>query len=193
METISTEQKIQTLGKLFNTMVENHNTFGAIWKNIDLGKQAFAIMKELPDVIEGEFDSPADKAGILVQMLDQMEETMAPRFCIEVRKYIQQLNSDNESNNQSLEQLYDFIDIDLSLEEYCKKYSKLLKFDPIERTQEWEDIIYQVEKECAEILKNEPTGMGFCFSYWSIKTSVLQKYDICWKSPSKMNPRVIFD
>lgn len=193
METMSTEQKIQTLGKLFSTMVENYNTFGAIWKNIDLGKQALSIMKELPDVVEGEFDTPADKASILDQMLDQMEETLSPRFCIEVRKHIQELDADDESNNQSLEQLFDFIDTDLPLEEYCKKYNKLLKFDPIERTQEWEDIIYKVEKECAEILKDEPTGMGFCFSYWSTKRSVLQKYGICWKSPSIMNPGVIFD
>jgi len=122
-----------------------------------------------------------------------MEETLTPRFCIEVREYIHSLNADDESNNEELTQLRDFIDESFPMEEYCKKYSKILKFDPIERTQKWEDVIYDVEQECAEILKDEPKGMGFCFSYWSTKRSVLEKYGISWKSPGSMNPRVMFD
>ena len=193
MENKSIEHKIQELGDIFSEMVKNYNTFGALWKNIDLGQQAFSIMKDLPDVVDGEFNTPVDKADILSQMLDQMEETITPRFCIEVREYMQSLNAECETNSRELAQLRDFIDLDFPMEEYCKKYSKHLKFDPVERTQEWEEVIYKVEKECAELLKDEPQGMGFCYSYWSTKRALLQRYGISWKSPSTMNPRVMFD
>lgn len=193
MDEKSIEQKVKRLGAIFSAMVENHNTFDSVWKNIGLAREAFTIMKELPMVVEGEYATPVEKASILSQMLDQMEETLTPRFCIEVREYIHSLNADDESNNEELTQLRDFIDESFPMEEYCKKYTKMLKFDPIERTQKWEDVIYDVEQECAEILKDEPKGMGFCFSYWSTKRSVLEKYGISWKSPGSMNPRVMFD
>lgn len=193
MDEKSIEQKVKRLGAIFSAMVENYNTFDSVWKNIGLAREAFTIMKEFPMVVEGEYATPVEKASILSQMLDQMEETLTPRFCIEVREYIHSLNADDESNNEELTQLRDFIDESFPMEEYCKKYTKMLKFDPIERTQKWEDVIYDVEQECAEILKDEPKGMGFCFSYWSTKRSVLEKYGISWKSPGSMNPRVMFD
>lgn len=187
------ELKIRELESIFKVMVDNYNTFGALWKNVALGKAAFCIMKDLPDVIKGEFETPADKADVLSQMLEQMDETMTPRFCIEVRRYMQSLKGEDEENNMAIEQLQDFIDENVSMEDYCNKYGKLLKFDPIERTEKWENVICDVECECAELLKDEQRGMGFCFAYWSTKRAVLQKYGISWKTPSVMNPRVMFD
>ena len=187
------QQKIGQLGEMFGEMVENYNTFGDMWKNIALGKEAYRMMKELPATVEGEFDTPQDKAGILNRMLDQMEETLTPRFCLEVREHIASLDPEDKDNTEMMQQLNDFTDTSLPLEEYCTRYSRFLKFDPIERTAEWEEVIYDVEKECAEILKDEPKGMGFCFSYWSTKSAVLKKHGITWKSPSSMNPGVHFD
>lgn len=187
------ESTVKELAKLFKKMVKNHYTFGAIWKNIALGQKAFEIMKALPDTVEGEFDTPEEKAALLGKMLGQMEETLSPRFCIEVREYMQALDAGDESNRKALEQLRDFIDLDLPMEEYCKKYGRHLKFDPVERTREWEDIICKVEEECEKKLKDERRGMGFCFMYWMVKGNVLGKYGIQWDSPAVMNPRVRFD
>ena len=88
--------EIKKLSKLFKAMVNNRHTFGAVWKNIELGTQAFALMKSLPPTLDGEFDTPADKASLLSQMLEQMDETATPRFCVEVREYIHGLNPDDE-------------------------------------------------------------------------------------------------
>lgn len=44
-----------------------------------------------------------------------------------------------------------------------------------------------------EDLKDEPRGMGFCFGYWSAKRAALARRGIEWRSPSAMNPRVMFD
>ena len=185
--------EIEKLSELFKAMVNNYNTFGDIWKNIELGKQAFAIMKSLPPILEGEFDTLVDKADLLSQMLDQMNEISTPRFCIEVREYMHLLNPDDEENIKTLVMLNDYINPTLTMEEYCIKYKKHLKFDPVERSQEWGEVIYLVEKECDEILKDEPRGMGFCFMYWSAMEKVLAKYGINWKSPAVMNPGVLFD
>lgn len=69
----------------------------------------------------------------------------------------------------------------------------MLKTDPVQATMEWEDVIYEVEREVDEQLKDEPRGMGFCFSYWSAKRTALARRGIEWRSPSSMNPGVMFD
>ena len=69
-----------------------------------------------------------------------------------------------------------------------------LRVDPVEYTQKWEDIYYDVEDELDRRFANAPRHMGFCFRYWSAKRELLKdKYDIEWRSPSQMNPRVMFD
>ena len=69
----------------------------------------------------------------------------------------------------------------------------MLKVDPVQATPEWEQVIYEVEQELDEHLKDEPRGMGFCHSYWSAKRAALARRGIEWRSPSAMNPRVMFD
>lgn len=69
-----------------------------------------------------------------------------------------------------------------------------LKVDPVEYTWEWENIYYDLEDELDTILAGVPRGMGFCYHYWQAKEDLLRKkYNIEWKSPSAMNPRVMFD
>lgn len=187
------KKKIEAIGKLFAEMVDNYNTFGDVWKNIPLAKEAFRMMKELPPTVPGEFDTPAEKASLLGQMLDHMSETMTPRLCIEVREYMQSLNADDSDNAKALAKLRDFIDTNLPMEEYCKRHRRHLKFDPVERTPLWEEKIYEVEKECDRRLDGEPRCMGFCFIYWSTMRDVLAEHGIEWMSPGMMNPGVMFD
>lgn len=186
-------ENVLKLTGIFKEMVANATTFGNYWKNISLGRQAFEIMKELPDVLEGEYNSPAGKAELLEKMLDQMDETLTPRFCLEVREYIKRYCPESKENNAMMAQLHDYIDNTLSMPEYCKKYGKLLKFDPVERSERMEEIIENVERECAEATAGVPRAMGYCFAYWSAKRNILNKYGIKWHSPGEMNPRVIFD
>ena len=174
-------------------MVQNHNTFGEIWRNMKLGAEAFAIMLSMPDTLPGEYETPVDKAGLLCQMLDQMDETQTPRFCISVREEIARLDPENEGNQEELRMLRDYIDLSLPMEDFCKRYHRHLKFDPVERTAEYEAVIADVEAEVAKELAGSPRGMGFCFGYWSAKAAALAARDIEWHSPSYMNPGVMFD
>ncbi len=174
-------------------MVENYNKRGAFWKNIPLSKEAFELLKSLPPTVEGEFNTPAEKAQLLGQMLDYIDEESTPRFAIEVREYMLSLDPEDKDNEKELQKLRDYINLDFPMTEYCKKYRRHLKFDPVERTQYWEDIIYDVEKECHKSLRFVPRRMGFCFGYWSKKKNVLETYGIDWKAPNTMNPGVMFD
>ena len=79
------------------------------------------------------------------------------------------------------------------MEEFCKHHKRHLKFDPVERSEEYERVIPEVEREIAKKLRGIPRGMGFCFAYWSAKKSELAKRAIEWNSPAYMNPGVMFD
>ncbi len=188
-------ETIDKLGNIFEKMVENYDTFGKQWANIPLAKEALAMMRELPDIIENEFETPADKAMLLCRMVEYVEDTYTPRLCIEIREYAAELFGDvvDEDNEEALEQLRDYIDLDLPMEDYCRKHGRMLRFDPVERTEEWEKVIYEVMAECDRRLEGEHHGMGFCFSHWSAMRDVLSDYGIEWNNPHMMNPGVIFD
>ncbi len=69
----------------------------------------------------------------------------------------------------------------------------MLRFDPVERTPQWEKVIYAVMKECDRRLGEETPRMGYCFELWSTMRTVLAEYGIEWRDPHMMNPRVMFD
>ena len=69
-----------------------------------------------------------------------------------------------------------------------------LKRDPVEWSSAYEKVIDEVERLVDEELEDHPRGMGFCFAYWSAKEALLRtKFGIDWRSPSEMNPGVMFD
>lgn len=211
---------LKKLGGCFAEMVENSNSFGAAWKNIPLGHQAFTLMKEgLPLRVKGEL-TPYTRIVLLNKMMDCMPKRDCARFFREVQEYqlgLFSLMSDEDfpedmeideyegaaeayvrsygeqEHRHDMKRIQDYLDPSVSMEEWCRNYGVGLKFDPVERTQEWEDRIYDVEKECDRILAGERKGMGFCYSYWSTKKAVLARRGIKWNSPSAMNPGVMFD
>ncbi|MGM9773976.1 MAG: hypothetical protein ACI3Y2_02065 [Candidatus Egerieousia sp.] len=70
----------------------------------------------------------------------------------------------------------------------------LLKKDPVEYTLRWEEVYYDVTDELDRKFAGTPRGMGFCIMYWPAMADLLRKkYGIEWRSPSLMNPRVMFD
>jgi hypothetical protein len=86
----------------------------------------------------------------------------------------------------------------LSLEEIDKTVAEarapFLKHDPVEDTEEFLQIKEEMEALLYEYFGGQEQYMGFCFEYWSKKSELLSsKYGIEWRSPSLMNPRVLFD
>lgn len=82
--------------------------------------------------------------------------------------------------------------------EDCEYYLKrledpMLEYDPVEDSEAYLAVIDEVERRLYEEFKDEPRHMGFCFGYWSAKEALLREYGIEWRSPSSMNPGVMFD
>ena len=170
-------------------------------RNIPLVKQTLEDFKALPDSIEGEF-TKYEKICYLDQLADSLSYRECPRFLIELREYqlalFEGLMSDEigdlkpEDIEEELQKLRDYIDESISVEEFCRKYHKSLKFDPVERSEKWEEVIYDASEKAIQEC-GEPGHMGYCFGYWSALSAALAEYGIDWRSPARMNPRVMFD
>jgi len=198
---------------LINQMNRN-NEDGNIWKNIPLMRE---FIHELKDVAPFRSDviNPAYKAHWIACMLenDYIDKRETPRLFQSLCE-LYRLCRDFEAPSDYDDYLQEHFDKD-----YFRQVDKwiyslamivtdphwepalqcwnglggMLKVDPVQATPEWEDVIYEVEKEVDEQLKDEPRVMGFCFGYWSAKRAALARRGIEWRSPSAMNPRVMFD
>lgn len=198
---------------MIDEMCDNADN-GDVWKNIPLAKRMMHIMKDLSPMRD-EGINPALRAFAIEVLLkrDTISVTDMPRiyqsFCEYYRlcrhwemksDYNPELERDMDKYyfrtvDEYIYKLAWIVDGKLSghaLDEW-NYLSRHLKVDPIQASEEWEKVIYDVEKEVDEQLKDETRGMGFCHAYWSAKRAALARRGIEWKSPSAMNPRVMFD
>lgn len=195
--------------------IDKNSKEGNHWKNIPLVRE---FIHELKDVAphRGNGINPAYKAHYIAELLlkrNCIDRAETPRLfhslCELYRLYIDYKYM--EDMDQFLKEHFDeyyFRNVDdwiyrfawivdnptgnIGLESWdciCRS----LKIDPVQATPEWEEVIYDVEKEIDEELKDEPRGMGFCFGYWSAKRAALARRGIEWNSPASMNPSVRFD
>lgn len=170
----------------------------ATFRNYPLAQETMALIEGL-----GEAEEPLGKAYACNAVVEQLSEYDTPRFVLRLlRRELQWLEESEEKSDWltpdhvrgEIARLEDYIDIDgMSMEDFCARHGRHLRFDPVERTPRWEEIYFEVEKKCDSKLKAEPRGMGFCFGYWAVKRGILASYGIDWKSPQAMNPRVMFD
>ena len=194
--------------------MNRNNDEGNIWRNIPLVRE---FIHELKDVapFRSKIINPAYKAHWIACMLesDYVDKRETPRLFQSLCE-LYRLSRDFEDPSDFDDFLHEHFD-----KNYFRQVDKwiynlamivrnpqwepaiqcwnglggMLKVDPAQATPEWEEVIYEVEKEVDEQLKDEPRGMGFCHSYWSAKRAALARRGIEWRSPSVMNPRVMFD
>lgn len=65
---------------------------------------------------------------------------------------------------------------------------RFIKNDPVEKTDAYLSVIDEVEEA---IDKNKT--MDFCLEIWKLKAEFLSDRGICWRSPTQLNPGVMFD
>lgn len=71
--------------------------------------------------------------------------------------------------------------------------SSQIRTDPVERSEEYLRIRYDIEKSVDEALKSDTSNESFCLRYWRIKKHLLKDlYRIEWNSPAEMNPNIQF-
>ncbi len=197
---MTNKDRIQRIIGNVNQMRENSQEMRT-WKNIPLAKECVQLLKDIDDPEE----TPMGKALACEAVIQQLPEYDVPRFVLSILRYklelVQQSDEQDperyptaEEVQEEIQRLEDYIDIDhVSDATFHERYHRHLKADPVERTPQWEENYYEVEKECDRRLGDTPRGMGFCFSYWSTLRQVLAERGINWKSPSQLNPGVMFD
>lgn len=183
---------------LVNKMRKNSED-QAGYLNLPLAEKAIKLLETLDDSEE----EPLGKAYACNAIVEQLPEYDVPRFVLGIlRRELTWLEESTEKSDwlhpedvrQDISKLEDYINPEaLTMKEFCKKYKRVLLFDPVERTRLWEDIYYEVEVETFRHLEGSQRGMGFCFGYWAEKRRALAKYGIDWQTPHMMNPRVMFD
>lgn len=200
-------------GDLVGQMNRN-NENGNLWKNIPLVREFIHEFKDVAP-FRSEIINPAYKAHFIASMLenDYIDKRETPRLfqslCELYRLYRDfEEAADYDDYLQEHFDKYYFRQVDKWIYSLAMIVSDpqwkhaiqcwnglggMLKVDPVQATERWEEIIYDVEKELDLQLKDEPHGMGFCHSYWSAKRAALARRGIQWRSPSMMNPKVMFD
>lgn len=196
---IAEADRQEEMNKRFVSLVAEMRKNGEemrLWKNV-------AIARECMDILEAYSTTNLDKAEVCDTLLSLISEYDVPRFALQIaHKQSRWLGSAREKSEfitpdsvkAYIKRLEDYIDCEnVSTEEFMEKYDRTLKFDPMCRTPMWEENICRWEEECDRRLGDNPRGMGFCFGYWRTFAEVLAEEGIEWKSPSLMNPGVIFD
>lgn len=181
---------------LIEEMRENGENM-RLWKNVELSVKCIERLNFIDDASE------LEKALVCSTILDLIPKYDVPRYALTIL-YKQKewlVAAGEEAEHLTIEAIQEDIDeleayIDyahVSDEEYRSRYSKFLKSDPIRRTEMWEENYCRWEQECDRRLGDAPRCMGFCYEYWSTFAAVLAEEGVAWKSPSQMNPRVMFD
>ena len=194
------EKRAERVVKRVDQMRKNSQEM-RMWKNIPLAKECVQLLKDIDDPEE----TPMGKALACEAIIQQLPEYDVPRLVLSILHYKLQLVKESDEHDperypteeeivNDIRRLEDYTDIEhVSYNEFMERHRRHLHFDPVERTPEWEDNYYEVEKECDQRLGDTPRGMGFCFGYWSTLRQVLAERGIMWRSPSELNPKVMFD
>ena len=192
--------KVERLIANVNQMRENSQEM-RMWKNIPLARECVDLIRAIDDPEE----TPMGKALACEAVIQQLSEYDVPRLVLSILHYKLELIQESDEQDperyptaeevqEEIQRLQDYIDTEhVSNEAFMEKYHRHLKSDPIERTSLWEEVYYEVERECDRRLGDTPRGMGFCFAYWSTLRQVLAERGILWQSPSALNPGVMFD
>ena len=197
---MNNEERVKRLIENVEQMRRNSEDM-RMWENIPLAKECIQLLKDIDDPEE----TPMGKALACEAIIQQLPEYDVPRFVLSILRYKLELVQQSDEHDperyptaeevqEEIQRLEDYIAIDsVSDAAFRERYHRHLKADPIERTPQWEENYYEVEKEVDRRLGDTSRGMGFCFAHWSTLRQVLAERGIIWQSPSELNPHVMFD
>lgn len=162
------------------------------WQNAALAREVADYAAELVE--------HSSELQFAEQCLESMCEALYehPRLKLELMslryQIIKQLSESSVELEAQIELYQDNIEAADSGRLEDVRQTTILKHDPVEWTKEWEEVIDDVDKIVEARLADHPRGMGFCHALWHLRAEVLsEQYGIQWRSPARMNPRVMFD
>lgn len=210
-ETPMTEdEEEEGMGDRIDELLDQLTESADYWKNIPIVRELLHLFKDCIALrsIECDLISRVDYCSVIAdsEVLSQQE---TPRLCQSLFEYAKMCYEQITPDDGEIQLEQHFLNIwddsiynlawtvnpDLTDEQWLSVvgYGGHLRYDLVQRTPEWENCIYEVEKDCVERLKDHPRGMGFCHAYWPVKRELLAKHGITWHTPAQMNPKVMFD
>lgn len=162
------------------------------WQNASLAREAMDYARQLME--------HKDMLSVVESSLDDMVEAINehPRLKLELMLLRLQVLQMLNKPQMELEADIAFYRSNIAAADSGKledvKQTTMLKHDPVEWTARWEEVIDEADKIVEARLVDHPRGMGYCHAYWPERAEVLMsKFGVEWRSPARMNPRVIFD
>ena len=162
------------------------------WQNASLAREAMDYARQLMEY--------KDMLSVVESSLDDMVEAINehPRLKLELMLLRLQVLQMLNKPQMELEADIAFYRSNIAAADSGKledvKQTTMLKHDPVEWTARWEEVIDEADKIVEARLVDHPRGMGYCHAYWPERAEVLMsKFGVEWRSPARMNPRVIFD
>ncbi|MBP3496889.1 MAG: hypothetical protein J6K33_03540 [Alistipes sp.] len=162
------------------------------WQNASLAREAMdyarqlmehkdmlsVVESSLDDMVEAIYEHPRLKLELMLCRLEALQRLNKPQMELEADIAFYRSNIEAADSGR-LEDI---------------KQTTMLKHDPVEWTARWEEVIDEVDKIVDSRLEEHPRGMGFCHACWHERAAVLsEQFGIEWRSPARMNPRVLFD
>ena len=162
------------------------------WQNASLAREAMdyarqlmehkdmlsVVESSLDDMVEAIYEHPRLKLELMLCRLEVLQRLNKPQMELEADIAFYRSNI-AAADSGRLEDI---------------KQTTMLKHDPVEWTARWEEVIDEVDKIVDSRLEEHPRGMGFCHACWHERAAVLsEQFGIEWRSPARMNPRVLFD
>lgn len=162
------------------------------WQNASLAREAMdyarqlmehkdmlsVVESSLDDMVEAIYEHPRLKLELMLCRLEAIQRLNKPQIELEADIAFYRSNIEAADSGR-LEDI---------------KQTTMLKHDPVEWTARWEEVIDEVDKIVDSRLEDHPRGMGFCHACWHERAAVLsEQFGIEWRSPARMNPRVLFD
>lgn len=195
--------------RLLGEIYENANK-GEMWRNIPLLREFIHELKDLSP-FRSSVINPLHKVCALQNLLqnDVLDKRETPRLYLSLCElcrlyscYVQDQDAEQDYDKEYLDHIDELI-YKLSwvvsaqggqrAQECWANLGCMLRADIVQSTPEWENVIYEVELEVDDLMKEEPRGMGFCYGYWGAKRAVLARRGIDWNPPPAMNCGVMFD
>ena len=216
--TLTTDERLALVRRNVESIVRCNDTADA-WRVLPLVPSSFRMLADdLPLRIDGEL-TPYVRISLVWQML-MFDRLSMPRLALSMMHYLTSmvdlidphadLTTDmaNDGYDGPPEQfrrclwpvfdkiraeerrLLDFINPDVPVAPWCRRYGCPYLFHPAERTFEWEIHIAEVRQLTDEALADLPPEKRCGRPYWTKQAEVLRRFGIEWKSVAEMNPHL---
>ncbi len=149
---------VKTIQNKEYRMYENYKSrYKVDWKNIPILRELYALVMSFPDNFPSY--SMGRQEDYLVNLVIQAPWYDCPRLCLEIEEkirgfYKKRKDQDKlkyawKNSDYRYKRLKDYLNLNLSLETFMKRHEIKFEINPLARTPEWEEHIYEASREAA--------------------------------------------